>query len=149
MALALPVLVILLTGIIDFGMVQSDQISLRQGVREGARQAVVNDLGSACTGTSTAKLVCLTKSRTDVDDVSVYVKLAPTTGTTPVPSSASVGTSIIVCAAAPMDSLSGFWSAALDDRHLTAETRMRVEVASSITTGGDADPTGGGWAWCS
>jgi Flp pilus assembly protein TadG len=153
MAIALPVLVILLTGIIDFGMVLSDQISLRQGVREGARQAAVADFGSSCTATGTnadrTKLVCLTKARTDVDDVRVYIKLAPASGTTPVPTTPTVGQAVIVCAAAPMESLSGFWSPVLADRYLTSETRMRVEVASTLTAGGDVDPSGEGWAWCS
>lgn len=152
LAIALPLLLVLLTGIIDFGLVLSDQISLRQGVREGARQAVVADFGSSCSATGAnadrTRLLCLTKQRTDTSDVSVYVKLAPASGTTPVPTNPAVGQAVIVCAAAPMQSTSGFWSAALDGRHLTSETRMRVEVASNLTAGGDADPTGQGWSWC-
>ncbi|OWY61653.1 hypothetical protein B7486_62650 [cyanobacterium TDX16] len=152
MALVLPVLLVVLTGIIDFGLVLSDQISLRQGVREGARQAVVADFGSACSASgadaASRKLICLTEDRTDVDDVSVRIQLDPSNATNP-----SVGQGVIVCAAAPMQSISGLWSVALDDRYLTSETQMRVEVAADasgaeLTTYGDADPTGEGWAWC-
>jgi Flp pilus assembly protein TadG len=42
-ALVVPVLVLLVFGIINFGFLFSQQSSLNNGVREGARRAVVND----------------------------------------------------------------------------------------------------------
>jgi len=71
MALVLPVLVLVLAGILDFGLVFSDLMALKQGVGAGVRQGVVAQAGSSssCSITGAAgaaadtkKLMCLTKS---------------------------------------------------------------------------------------
>lgn len=142
MALVLPVLVLLLCGIVDFGLTLSDQISLNQGVREGARQGVVAEFGATCAGTDREKLICFTEERSELDDVAVYIKLAPGS------SDPDPGDELTVCASAPMHSITGFFQPLLDGRHITAETTMRVEVGSTLSEGGDPDPSGEGWSWC-
>src|SRR5690349_6552617 len=65
-ALVFPLLFMLVAGMIDFGMVFSNLNSTRQGVREGARQAVVADFGNdtacpivgAAPVATTKKLMC-------------------------------------------------------------------------------------------
>lgn len=64
-ALVVPFFIILVMGIIDFSNAYNDHNSVRQGVREGARQIVVADWSTdGCTsGTSAAKAACVTKAR--------------------------------------------------------------------------------------
>lgn len=45
-ALVVPILLLLVFGIINFGIIFSQQLTLNNAVREGARRAVVNDPGS-------------------------------------------------------------------------------------------------------
>lgn len=45
-ALVVPLLLLLVFGIINFGIIFSQQLTLNNAVREGARRAVVNDPGS-------------------------------------------------------------------------------------------------------
>ena len=45
-ALILPVLLLILVGIIEFGSIYSKVISMRQGVREAGRQGSVANFGS-------------------------------------------------------------------------------------------------------
>ena len=45
-ALVMPLLFLLLFGIVEFGINMNDYQSLRQGVRDAARQAVVADYGT-------------------------------------------------------------------------------------------------------
>src|SRR5439155_764186 len=71
-----PLLFLLIFGIIDFGSAYNDLISLRQGVREGARQGSVGVFGgpgcrlqSGLLGSpETRRLMCLTKNRIGSDD---------------------------------------------------------------------------------
>jgi len=59
-ALVLPLLVMLVFGIIDYGLLYNNSLSLRQGIRESARQGVVrNFTTTGCTtGTDLVNLVC-------------------------------------------------------------------------------------------
>jgi hypothetical protein len=52
-ALVVPVLLLLVFGIIDYGIYFSDTLAVRDGVRQAARQGVVQDFGSC------RKLSCL------------------------------------------------------------------------------------------
>lgn len=162
-ALIAPILLVLLFGIVDFGIAMSNQVALRQGVREGARQGVVAEYGptSSCGATvvggseNMRRLLCLTKSRTDLtaSDVSVAVRFDTTTaGPTPTTGGGSppVGSALVVCGVVPLDSLSGMFDPVLADRYLRSRTVMRVEVASDAqeAPASEVDPTGENWAWC-
>jgi Flp pilus assembly protein TadG len=52
-ALVIPLFLLVLFGIIDFGLALNDYNSVRQGVREGAREGVVGEFGATCTGSLT------------------------------------------------------------------------------------------------
>lgn len=163
-AIVAPLFFFLLFGLIDFGVNLSNEISLRQGVREGARQGSVATFGStaSCGATFTTpgsanmqKLICLTKSRTDMtaSEVSVAIRFDPTNTSYPagaVSASPPVGNGIIVCAVTPMVSPSKFLSPVLDGKYLKSKTTMRIEKGSGVaeSIANEADPTGANWSWC-
>ena len=70
-ALLMPVLVTVLFGTIEFGYQFNDYQSMRQGVREAARQGAVKSFGSTCAlgtfagttpSTDVQNLMCTTKN---------------------------------------------------------------------------------------
>lgn len=62
-ALVLPVLLVLVIGIVNYGLWFNDSLSMRQGVREGARRAAVLNSTTACTGTGMAAYACTTRAQ--------------------------------------------------------------------------------------
>src|SRR5437870_3643223 len=84
-ALLLPVLVLLLFGIIDFGNLYNNYQAVRQGARDGMRQAIVADpAGQSCTpqmatppasGTPAYDWICYTKKRVGLDANNTRVKI--------------------------------------------------------------------------
>lgn len=154
-ALIVPVLFLVLFGVIEFGIALNDYQSIRQGVREGARQAVVQQEGSSprqdCT-TATApasvkKVICLTKDRIGLgDEVRVRVRY-----TAPLGSGGDYG-SIEVCAQRNVEPFTGAIPA-IDGIHLKSSIEMRLEddLADETvlygTSYGDPAPTGGNWTW--
>jgi Flp pilus assembly protein TadG len=143
LAIILPLVLLLIFGIIEFGTAYNNKIAINQGAREGARQAVVANFANAsCSGTPNEQLACLTKSRVGLDasKTRVYVKVP----------SYTVGSRISVCVAYPIQSITGIFAPLLSGRVLHGEATMRVEQAPSpgLTTGGDAPLAGDDWSWC-
>lgn len=90
-ALVVPVLVALLLGILDYGIIFTDSISVRNGVREAARKGVVSNFSTCAGSSSFDKLRCQTKK--DIDSLS---------GTTPLvkvyaPAGWVKGKPLVVC----------------------------------------------------
>ncbi len=152
-ALVVPVLLLIVFGIVDYGLFFSNTMASRTGVREAARQATVENFGAGDCGPYTAsgnsnlrKLACLAIARTGAtagdtyarvdapdgwaqgDDVRVCVVITEqgVTGLTPLPGSGTVRTTL----------------------------RMRIEQDSVAPSGvGQAGSAGsttppGGWSWC-
>ena len=150
-ALLAPVFVLLVLGTVDFGVEISDNIALRQGAREGARQGVVGNYGSnsSCTvtgatpPTATKQLMCLTKDRIGGDESKVRVKVA-------LVSTYQRGNSMLVCAQRSMESVSGLFSSFMSGRELKTKVEMRIEDLNGTTFTGaeETPPTGGDWTWC-
>jgi hypothetical protein len=152
-ALVVPLVVTLLFGVIDFGVVWSNQIAVRQGVREGARTGVVANFGNttSCSlhGTTGAsidiqKLMCTTKNRIGIDPSKIYVMVT-------FDSSYDAGQGLIVCAQGPMTSLTGMFSPFLNGKFYKTKVEMNIEQKSGSTeTGGaeDVSGIGGSWSWC-
>ncbi len=145
MAIAIPVLLLVVFGVIEFGIYVNRNINLTQGVREAGRQgAVANYAGGnatcAASGSPTNQLVCLTKVRIGVTGAAVHV-IGPSTN--------AVGSAFAVCATYKTQSITGIMQAFLP-RYIHTETIMRIEQAPStgLTTGGDTDPEGNGWSSC-
>jgi Flp pilus assembly protein TadG len=135
-AIVLPILLLVVFGIIDFGVAFADYQNVRSGTREAARLGVVNDLSNAApckingssvsppTTPSTATdatnaLVCKTKDRIGLADQDVKVKIVLT--------GQSVGDRLKVCATFPVGSLTGVTAGFLADRVLTSSVTMRLE----------------------
>lgn len=149
-ALILPILVMLLFGIVEYGLTFNNLNNLRQGTREGARQAVVAnvDADTTCTITgatpnaATHALVCLLKDRIGLDPARLRVMIDfPTTN--------EEGESLVVCSQFPLDSVTGIFSSFLDGKVLTTEVQMRIESANEAFEAMAETPvTGGSWSWC-
>jgi len=133
-------------GTIDFGMTFNDYNSVRQGVREGARQVVVAnwDVSGCTTGSSSERSVCLTKDRIGLDAsrTRVRIKLNGTYKT---------GDPITVCSMYRAKSTTGMFSAILDSKVLTSKISMRLEQiddAKPITDLAETPLPGQSWSWC-
>ena len=132
-AFVLPFLALLIFAIIDFGMTYNDYQALRSGVRDAARQAAVVNFDSVpaggCAsspsgGTSTGvkqQIICMVKTKAGLgNNVHVGVWVSPTW---------DVGNTIRVCAQAYATSTTGFTSAFLNNKVMTAKVEMRIEQA--------------------
>lgn len=150
-AVVFPVFMFIAFGVIEFTMAMTDYNALRQGVREGARNAVVADFGSdtSCpvTGggtpsTGTRQLICLVKERADLDPSRLRVRIEW-------PGTYTPGQPIIVCSAFPLQSITGFMSPFLDGRMLRTEVEMRLEqINPGLTQFSESLPSNGSWDWC-
>ena len=138
-AIIAPVFLLLLLGMIDFGFAFGDYISMRNGVREGARQAVIDPPGSrTCTldtaapDTPTRNLACLTKDRIGIDDDDVRIAIVIADGDDPGSSTGDVGDPVRICARTPVVSTSGMTGPFLNGRNLNVKVEMRIEVPPSF-----------------
>lgn len=140
-ALVVPLLLLIVFGIVDFGIAFSNFENVRSGTREAARLGVVNDLSSApsCTidgstitpptnpttvADATNALVCKTKDRIGLSQGETKVKLQIT--------GQSVGDSLQVCASFPVTALTGLTVPFLSNRTLTSTVTMRLEQAPAF-----------------
>ena len=157
----MPILFLILFGIIEFGIAFNDYQSIRQGAREGARQAVVNDYGSdtscgingaAAGAPNNAKaIICTTKDRTALgDDVRVGIRVANTDA-----DASFKGDSVQICTIRLVDSVTGFLAPFIDDRPLRTTVVMRVEKNINLPAPPtqtvsylETDPSGDNWSWC-
>lgn len=157
-AIVAPLLFVLLLGVIEFGVVFNDYQSVRQGSREGARQAVVARVGTttSCgiTGTTpnvtTQQLICLVKDRVGLgNDTRVKVLLASGAG-----GGYALGAPLVVCAQNEIDGLTGLFDPFIDGREMRSKVQMRIEklttpLAVPVQAAEETAPPGGDWAsWC-
>lgn len=152
-ALILPVLLLILVGILEFGSIYSKVISMRQAVREAGRQGSVAKFGNAScpvTGGQTDvqnrdDLICTVRDQAGVGSgVKVYVKFD---------TNYVAGDGLVICAVYPLQSLTGLFQPFLGGRAAKTKAQFRLEKvpqppATGLALGGDPDPTGANWAWC-
>ena len=148
-AIALPLLFLILFGIIDFGSLFNDYLSVRQGTREAARQAAVatnptSPGGGAwnstnCTvtsnitiGTDGYDLICYAKDRLGLNEANTRVSVEFT------PQSSAplyaAGQGVVVCTQYPASSLTGFLSSIMSGYALTSKVEIRIEQSSTTFT---------------
>jgi len=153
-ALILPILVLLLFGLIDFGFIYNDFIQVRQGVRDGARVGAVANFGppvanpscsvaagttvtaSSLASTQAQRLICTTRDRIGLDasKMRVAVTLAAPGGDSCVTNTATAGkncyqdgSELVVCAMYPATSRSGILKNFLGNGAVTTRVAIRIE----------------------
>jgi len=141
-ALILPLLLVLLFGIIDYGWWFGETLGLRSGVREVARLAAVNEIIPGGTSADAVKDVMLQRSpqlNSDVDNLEVAVRIYGPGATGEIP---GVGSTILICARFPGESVSGLGDVLypIPEQH-AAEATMRLEKLPVLT-----DSQTSGWA---
>jgi Flp pilus assembly protein TadG len=165
-AIIIPILVLILFAVIDFSWAFYQYISLRQGVREGAREAAITTLPGDATGwpgctlasnnlpainTTTAgqdfkDMICYTKSRIGLgmgSNVRVQIAWSNNSASPAEPQNWAPTTnpaltdSVVVCAQYKISSLTGALSPVLNNYVVTSKTEIRIEQPST-TLGGVA-----------
>lgn len=149
-ALVAPVLLLIVFGIIDYGLLFNNSLSVKQGVREAARQGVVASYGDSCSmswatspSTNLARLGCTVVDRTGAVTGDRYVKIA-------VPDGWVKGKSLIVCEMVKTTGVTGV-TPMPDGGLVTSKVEMSIERAApgQAEAGGEqAPPTGADWSWC-
>jgi Flp pilus assembly protein TadG len=152
-ALVVPVLVVLLAGILDFGLFFNDVISVRQGARDGVRNVAVGKFGTttscSLTGSLTTtqqKVICLVKGRDDVKDSETRVALVVGEAGCSGVACYAVGKPVTICEQYKFRTITGV-TGALFGKTVTTRTTLRVEIKNSaepLSSG--AEPAIGGGA---
>ncbi|MGE5653202.1 MAG: TadE/TadG family type IV pilus assembly protein [Bacillota bacterium] len=115
MALVLPIFILLVMGIIDFGRLYNAQISITHASREGAREAAVGTIDSQVFTLNKGAATCL---KTDLVMVSIK----------PDPSGRRKGDPIIVSVSYRLELITPVIGAMLGGtRDLSVSTMMRLE----------------------
>jgi Flp pilus assembly protein TadG len=160
LAIILPIFMLLVFGVIEFGITYNNMITLRQGTREAARQGAVGNFGSDSTCTTTGlsgtispdlkKLVCLAKQQIGLNYANTRVKIL--SGSADFTSSGTFqkGEAIVVCVEYPVDAMAKFVTPVLGSAVLKTKTSMRIETSytSSETGGQETALSSGNWGWC-
>ena len=161
-ALILPLLILVVFGVIEFGATFNDYQAIRQGVREAAREGAVGtfgpdyatDTGCHLTGATGASdnlkdLMCLTKQQVGLNGSKVRVKILSGASDFTSAGTFSKDDSIIVCAQYPLSTVTGLFSPFLGGKYLRAKASIRIEKSDIIATGGEeTPPSGSDWSWC-
>lgn len=150
-ALVAPLLLLLVFGIIEYGLWFSDSLSTRQGVREAARQGVVANFGStsscglsgASGDANSLKLMCTAQDRIGGITGDPAVKVMA-------PQGWARGKPLVVCSQLKVGIGTGIIPLP-NDRIVRSQVEMSIEKtdpAVSFSGGEEAAPTGADWAWC-
>jgi hypothetical protein len=147
-ALVSVVLFLLLFGILQYGLFFNDSLNARQGVREGARQAVVENFAfaSACTsGSNSEKIRCSTRDEIGAITGKAYVKVAAKT----LPW--KQGDAVTVCALVHTNGAVGVLPMP-NGGWIRSRTQMAIEQqaqsAQWTDSADDLSGTGQDWTWC-
>jgi TadE-like protein len=142
MALIMPILFVLLMGIVNYGLWFNDSLSLRQGVRESARQAAVWNL-PGCTGTTLAAVACVARAQIGATGRSYVMVLAPYGWVK--------GQPVVVCGIVKSVNFTGFVPIP-NGGLIESKTSMSIESVTptpDVTPYADTPlPIGGDWSWC-
>jgi Flp pilus assembly pilin Flp len=161
-ALVLPVLVLILFGIIDYGLYFGNALDTRSGVASATRQGVVDNFDATCPapagfapGSDSGHLACMVEARTDPLAGKTYVKvILPTDATNPSSTDTGwyQGESVVVCEATAAIGVTGY--VPLPNKgvirvRLVSEIEQHPADATQPDAGGADDTPPGGWdPWC-
>jgi hypothetical protein len=146
-ALLVPIVFLLLFGMIDYGFWFNDSLNVRHGVKESAREAVVNNFScptSPPPASNMAKVACQTNSRISPLTGQSYTKVVVPAG------GWKREAPLLVCSMVKADVLIGLVPLPSDGL-IRSKTRMSIEtvVPSQVETSyEDTPPSGADWSWC-
>jgi Flp pilus assembly protein TadG len=151
LALVSLILFPILFGIIDYGLWFNDSLNTRQGVREGARRAVVENVtvpaGSPCTSmTDATRMACITKELIGPAAGTAYVRIVA-------PSGWARGNPLVVCGMTKVDGVTGI-TPLPSSGLVRSKTQMSIEAETTPINGGSpvtvttGTPSNGSWGWC-
>ncbi len=158
LAIALPILIVFLFAIVDFGFTFNDWISVRQGGRDGLRQAIVNTSPTApgggtwscntagfngtapAAGSSAMNMVCFIKARVGLDQSNTRVKIY-------FASTYTAGQPVKVCVQYKASSRTGAFSGLLNSRVLSTEVESLIEQDDLTMAPVEEIPIAGGPGW--
>ena len=133
-ALVMPLLVLLLFGIIEFGYLFAQHLDVRHGAREGARMASVaydpqdwGGISPEAAKHNMRRMIVETCERMDFaeDDTQVTISLVGTTGS--VTENNQPGDYLAVEVEADPTQITGLFSTVIDPITLRSEVEMRIE----------------------
>lgn len=151
-ALVAPILLLLVFGIIEYGLWFSDSLATRQGVREAARQGVVANFGTttscglntSASDPNTRALMCTAQDRIGGITGDPAVKVVA-------PEGWLRGKPLIVCSQLKVGVGTGIIPLP-NDRVIRSKVEMAIENATPAPTfagGEETAPAGSNWTWCS
>ena len=163
-ALVLPILVLILFGIVDYGLYFSNSISARSGLQSAARQAAVGNFDT-CTrpndidpsvSDDVAQLICMAQQRTDSISGTTYVKVVlPADPSDPNRHGWFSGQPLVVCEVVDVEGLTGYVPLPRPNGASGGVIRAKVVAQIEQHTPADAVDVGyqqagapGGWDWC-
>lgn len=133
-AIVAPIVLLLLFGIIEFGMLFGQRLDVSQGAREGARLASVNysSSGTATGAAQTSEIITSVCTRLPIaDSASVAIAM----------SGAAVGDTVTVTVTSPFAPITGVYDTWLASRTLRTDVTSRLEQVPTFTaTGATACP---------
>ena len=168
-ALVLPVLVLILFGIIDYGLYFSNTLSAQSGVQTAARQATIGSFTACATpppvplpsseSAEVAELICMVKNNTGSITGNSFVKVAfpaepanPPPPAPPDPPGWSSGQELIVCEVIEVEGLTGYVPLPRHNGEVTIRSKVvtQIETGNSMPDSGFAEvlPAGWDWSWC-
>lgn len=162
MVMVLMPLAIVFGGIIDFGNIYQERVSMRTGVREASWNGGRSIYGAPATcalatpsgaNANARRLACMAKLRSELPPNDVRVRIMvinPVTETTG--ASFTVGNAVMVCMTHRVRSLTGLYSGLLGNKY----EKMRIDNVILDVSGGTlpaswsepAFPGSGGWTYC-
>ncbi len=168
-AIVFPVFIVLLLGVVDFGVNFGDKVLTSNAAREAARQGAVSQVGSDSTcgldpngslTVLTEQTMCLAKARTHMDPSRVRVKIfyegphgKETANYQPAAGSQTSTAAIVVCVMTQASSMSGMFSPIFDDQAHKNLTIIKTGAApgspAKFPAAGEEFPlTGQDWSFC-
>jgi TadE-like protein len=161
-ALVLPVLILILFGIIDYGLYFGDALDTRSGVASATRQAVVDNFDATCLPSSgsapldpdVGHLVCMVESRTAPLAGKTYVDvILPTDPANPGSNDTGwfAGASVVVCEATVVTGVTGYVPLPTNGvihTRLVAQIEQHTDTTTLNESGGFDFTPPGGWSWC-
>lgn len=140
-----PVLILLLCGMLDFGLMFGGYLGMENGVSSGARDASVGQYqytgSGTCGGTdATSQLVCRVASEmgplmgTVSGSLKIGVCFPAQSGATPCSGSGTRGSDVEVCASVQLHSTTGFTGFVAPSKPTVSSSRLVLEQIPAFST---------------